>query len=216
MGRFRLHTTKLRLLAAFAVGLLWAFSIRFILMSPIEPVHYHANFAIYVNGERDMLESFAFYEEVAACGDAYSNVPSSRAHLHDQIPTVIHVHDEAVTWSNFFDNIGYRLSDQVLETDQGLFVESDGGPQVRFILNGQERRDVSTSVINSEDVLLVDYSSDDTTTLQQRYEQIPADAAGYNSQPDPAACAVVAVHREPFAVGREPDAEDLERGVEHV
>ncbi|MEK7472138.1 MAG: hypothetical protein AAB624_02720, partial [Patescibacteria group bacterium] len=59
---------KLLLLVAvaFLFGALAAFWARFVLVDQ-KQVHYHANFALYVNGEQDEFKNFTFYEEETAC-----------------------------------------------------------------------------------------------------------------------------------------------------
>src|SRR3982751_3379808 len=48
-------------------------------------VHYHANFALYINGQQDKFEGPGFYEEVAACNVHNADDLASRAHMHANI-----------------------------------------------------------------------------------------------------------------------------------
>lgn len=170
----------------FILGGLFAFSLRFVLVERVE-THYHANFAVYVNGTREPFDSFTFYEEIASCSDG-KNSPRSRVHMHDQIPHVVHVHDPAVTWGHLFENLSYSLSRKALVTDAGVFVDGVDGKELTFVLNGTTVNDVSNMVIGSEDVLLVDYGASSEGQLKIRYEEIIKDADEYNKKPDPSAC----------------------------
>src|SRR5690606_33041163 len=123
-------------------------------------VHYHGNFALYVNGMRDEFKSSTFYEETQSCS-ADEIRPKQRVHLHDQKPHVVHVHDEGSTWGHLFANLGYGLSGKSIQTDSGVFVDGQDGNQLTFILNGKEVSNVSNEVIQSEDVLLISYGKDD-------------------------------------------------------
>ena len=153
-----------------------------------EGVHYHANFQIYVHGQLLALDNPIYYEEDSACSEDASGLPLSRVHMHDQVPHLIHVHDQAVTYSHFMSNLGFSLSDHVLEVDDGVYVDGREG-ELRFILNGQRVFEVANKVIQSEDVLLIDYSPLDFSDLEKYYEQIPKDAAEANLAQDPTGCA---------------------------
>src|SRR5690242_12924059 len=44
----------------FLLGILWLVGMRFLTVTPTE-THYHANFAVYINGTREEFKSFAYY-----------------------------------------------------------------------------------------------------------------------------------------------------------
>ncbi len=150
-------------------------------------VHHHANFAVYVDGERQEFDNFTFYEEIQACSPGDELQPSSRAHMHEMVNSVVHVHDEGVTWGHFFANLGYSLSDEALETRDAVYIDDEGG-ELRFILNGQATNVVANQLIGDGDKLLIDYSSDATSQLQARFDDIPGDAESYNQTEDPGSC----------------------------
>ena len=60
-------------------------------------------------GLKDDFNNFTFYEEVSACSSVHHQDPKSRVHMHNSINSVIHVHDDGVTWAHSFENIGYVL-----------------------------------------------------------------------------------------------------------
>lgn len=173
--------------AGLAVGAIGVIAVRFVTYQS-EDVHYHANFALYVNGERDTFDNFTFYEEVQAC-EENGNSPKVRVHMHNNENHVVHVHDSAVTWGHFFANLGYGLTNQLLETDDRVLVDGETGRRLRFILNGEQRQSIANRTINDTDVLLVDYSADSDETLLARYATIPQDAQEYNHRHDPGNCA---------------------------
>jgi len=179
--------TWLLLITGFLVGALTLVVIRFATYKT-DTVHYHANFALYVNGVRDDFKGPGFYEEVQACGSDEAFNPKARVHMHDQINYVTHVHDKGVTWGHFFANLGYTLGNSVLKTDEGVLVHDQGG-DLRFYLNGTEVKDLSNRAIRSEDVLLVNYGNETDEELKTRYDAIPKDAGEYNQKNDPSTCA---------------------------
>lgn len=175
------------LLAGFLFGILWVFGMRVILAKE-DHVHYHANFSLFVNGQEDKFDNFSFYEEVASCGGNDVDNPKIRVHLHDHKPHVVHVHDNAVTWGELFANLGYTLGNDVVKTDQGVFVDGQEGKKLTFILNGEIVPAVANRTIGDTDALLVNYSDEDAPALQAHYKTVPHDAAEFDKHADPAAC----------------------------
>jgi hypothetical protein len=185
----KLKNNKKQLLfiaVAFVLGVFWVFAIRFVTLEK-EEVHYHANFAVFTEGERLLFDNFTFYEEVAACGGNGVDSPKIRAHMHDNINHVVHVHDNGVTWGHFFANLGFANGDTVFRTNTDLFVE-DEDTKITFILNGKEVSSTANVTIDNEDVLLVSIGESSKSELNEQYEQITKDAAVYNEQDDPSAC----------------------------
>ncbi len=184
------HISKKLILVAlisFLAGILWFVMVRFI-MYESDAVHYHANFAVYVDGQRETFDNFTFYEEVASCGADELNNPKARGHMHDNISHVVHVHDYGVTWGHFFANIGYTFGNDILKTDKGHFVSGEDAKELRFILNGKDVDSVANQTIRSEDVLLIDFGTSTDPELQSRFQSITRDAADYNKRDDPSSC----------------------------
>ncbi len=182
----RFYPVMLLLAIGFIGGLLWLIGLRYFLVDSSE-THYHANFAVYINGEREMFDDFTYFEEVAACTSAYSDSPKGRVHMHDKVNDVIHVHDKRVSYGNFFQNIGWSVGktfiasrDQVYQTN-----ESD---KVVYVLNGEVVSDIATRIIGNEDKLLVSFGSIESNFVEQ-FESVPSNAGEVNTRPDPASCA---------------------------
>lgn len=169
------------------IGVLFAITLRFIFI-PSNTVHHHANFALYVDGQRDLFENFTFYEEIAACSSEDHSNPKSRVHMHNQENSMVHVHDGGVTWGHFFANLGYTLGNSVLVTDDGNYIDGENGKSLKFILDGTEVSSIANAVIASDDRLLISYGDEDLTTLLGRYNSIPDNADEYNQKPDPSSC----------------------------
>jgi hypothetical protein len=174
-------------LAGFVAGVLWLVAVRFITYQPDE-THYHANFAVYVDGKRDEFKSFTFYEEIQSCGSNVADNPKHRVHMHDNVNHVVHVHEPGVMWGHFFANLGYTLGDTLIKNDNGVHISDQDGRQLSFVLNGEKTNSIANRLIRSEDVLLISYGNDDAETIQQRYDAIVKDAADYNKRRDPSSC----------------------------
>jgi hypothetical protein len=155
-----------------------------------EHTHYHANFGVYINGTQEDFKSPQYYEEVAICGLHDQMSPQMRTHMHNEESGVIHVHDDGVTWGQFFENLGWYVGPDFIRTPAGMFVADDAN-RLNIILNGQNLTGLSTitnELIGNKDRLLISYGSADKAVLDTQYKSVPANAAEYNAKPDPAAC----------------------------
>ncbi len=174
--------------AGLAVGAVAVLGIRFAAYSP-ERVHYHANFNVYVNGQREAFASPFYYEEEAggSCTTDTAITPGKRAHMHDNIGDVVHVEDHAVTWGQFFQNLGWTVNDTLVQTRDKVYL-ADAAHPITFMINNHLVQNISTEVINDNDRLLVDFGTTDDAVLQKEYQAVPATAAQYDQGKDPAAC----------------------------
>ena len=181
---FRNKTTIILVAIGFFGGLLWFTAIRFFLVQP-EETHFHANFAVFINGEREDFSESTYYEEVAACTAEYENNPKGRVHMHDQINDVIHVHDKRVTYGHFFQNIGWAVSADVLATINNVYQESDTA-KLTYMLNGEKVDRIDNKMISSLDKLLVSYGPNDD--VESQYATIGNSAEEKNKYQDPSSC----------------------------
>lgn len=173
------------LLIGFIVGILWFGSLRYFLAHENE-VHYHSNFAVFIDGRREEFKSFTYYEEVAACTAAFANNPKGRVHMHDQVNDVIHIHDNAVTYSDFFRNIDWTVGPDFVRTADGLLESNDSKAWV-FVLNGEKVDRIDNLSIGDQDTLLLSYGSPDSDVNSQ-YITIKNNAAQLDKEQDPASC----------------------------
>lgn len=183
-----IKTRWLHFIFGLLIGAIIIIAIRFAAYKPVDNVHYHANFAVYINGQREQFKDPFYYEEVETMCTAARNItPHERAHMHDEINDVVHVEDHAVTWGQFFQNIGWDINPWFVKTTTQL-LSADAQHPVTFILNGKAMPTVVNTVINDKDKLLVDYGDGSQDTLQKEYKSIASTAAHYDSVKDPASC----------------------------
>lgn len=177
------------LLAGLTAALLLFAVVRFVSYS-VDHTHYHANFAVYINGEREEFKGAQYYEDVAVCSLDEAVTPKSRVHMHEQIGDTVHVHDDAVTWGMFFQNLGWVVDGDVIRMPDGtvLSENAEAGTKISFRLNGQSQPSIANTVIGSEDKLLIDYGVSSREQLDDRYKQVSSSAAKANQSPDPASC----------------------------
>lgn len=151
-------------------------------------VHYHANFAIIVNGEREIFKGPGYYEEVAKCSSDNQDDPAVRTHLHDNNPGLVHVHAHAVTWGQLFDNLGVTASTKTLSIPMGTYIDGQEGSKLSYWLNGKPIDYAADKLIKSGDVLLINFGPEEDAILTQRFSQVPRDAHDANVKNDPSTC----------------------------
>lgn len=168
-------------------GALIILAVRFATYKPVAAVHYHANFAVYIDGKQEQFENPFLYEEISECSVRTSMTPGERAHLHDKVKDVVHVEDEAVTWGNFFQNIGWGVGNDYLATSDTMHLDIDA-KKVSYILNGESLDNITNKIIGNKDRLLVNYGESTTEQLKQQFDSVPSTAEKYNVEKDPASC----------------------------
>jgi hypothetical protein len=174
------------------VGVLVILAIRFATYAGPKQTHYHANFAVYINGQREQFKGPQYYQEIAACTVHGPIQPAQRAHMHDGINSVIHVHDDGVTWSQFFDNLGWSIGPNFIQNNQQTMYVENGDNKLNIELNGQNLTDltsIANRVIKDRDRMLISFGDISNNTLQTQYNTVPATAKHYDETPDPASCA---------------------------
>ena len=172
------------------LGVLLLGGVRLALVQP-PSVHYHANFAVYVDGQRVDLSGDRYMEDVAACSaDPDAVRPEDRVHLHEHNPDVVHVHHGGATWGHLFANLGMGLGADYLILAGGERFFSDEGRQVSFVVNGMQVPDVHNRLIRSEDRALISVGSGASAeALQAEFATVAQNAGEYNATQDPAGCA---------------------------
>jgi hypothetical protein len=192
LEKFKTITETQRRLSLFVAGALLGvlgFGLYRFLSVDFEHTHYHANFAVYINGEKEQFEGFAYYEELTGCSLDTGPYPRGRAHMHEPENGLVHLHDEAVTWGNFFENLGFSVGRNHVSTPTDTYVKSDN-LDITYVLNGEV---VSVSNIASKEIvdtdrLLVAVGADKSESLEFFESVVPANAAEFNESSDPGTC----------------------------
>lgn len=179
----------------FAVGIVFGalviLTIRFFSYSPTN-VHYHANFALYINNQREQFKGAQYYQEVALCSTNDISNPLERTHMHEEVNGVVHVHDNAVTWGQFFENLGWYIGPDFVQTADGALYKADETDKLHILLNNQDYTDltpITNMLIKDRDRLLVSFGNVDSNELQAQYKTVPRNAKQYDEAKDPASCA---------------------------
>ena len=147
-----------------------------------EGPHYHANFAVFVNGERLDLSALHYMQDVAACKASPDVIlPGERVHMHEGIPDVVHVHHQGATWGHFFQNIGFAVGEDFFITDTGGRYFTEGDRRLKFVVDGVQVPSVLNRVIESEERVLISFGSESIDeTLESQFAAIPSTAGLFN------------------------------------
>lgn len=154
-------------------------------------VHYHANFALYISGQRQEFKGAQYYTETEMCALNETMTPAERAHMHDNVNDVVHVEDHAVTWGQFFANLGWPIGPTFIVSPEGTVYSENGVNKLNLVINGQDYTDlggVANTVIKDQDKLLVSFGNASASVLKQQYDAIPSTAAHYDVTNDPKSC----------------------------
>ena len=168
------------------VGFVIFAAIRIIKYAP-QHVHYHANFQVWINGKQETFQNPLYYQEVASCSAYEDADPKHRAHMHDEVYDVVHVHASGVTWNQFFENINVGAEPTSFRIGDTVYTNTPT-ESVTYILNGKKVPSLVGQPIQSEDTLLINYGSEDVSALQAKAAAIPNKAHEYNLKKDPASC----------------------------
>ncbi len=151
-------------------------------------VHYHANIAFYINGERLDISDDKFMEDIGACKAGSNKSPLDRVHFHENNMDTIHIHDDGVTWGHFMTNLGFTFSQKLIVFDDGQAAGNDENKKWTFVLNGQKIRDPFNQQILSTDRLLLTYGDQDDQAIEGLYASVSQNAQEYNGKYDPGTC----------------------------
>ena len=178
------------LLVGAALGVFGLGAARFLWVPPAPATHFHANWAIYVDGERLDLSDQRYMEEVTSCNSIDGEVtPQSRVHMHEGNHDVVHVHHVGATWGHLAGNLGIGLGEGYLILDDGTRIFDGEDGRFTYILNGRALTSAHNELVASEDRLLISYGSESLSDLGDlRFERVATSAGEYNTREDPATC----------------------------
>lgn len=118
------------------------------------PVHYHAGFQIYMNGKLQDYSSTEFMH-LKPCG-AHEETGDKedeqleKAHLHDNVGDVIHVHRNGVVWNDVFTNLKIKIP----------------STSISAYINGKKISDIQKYPVKAYDSLVLMIGKEDTSYLK--------------------------------------------------
>lgn len=179
----------LMFLAGVVIGVAGLIAIRLVAQEGEPVVHFHANWAVIVNGERFDLTANRYMEDVGRCSvDPSYRRPEDRVHMHMGDHDVVHVHAAGVTWGHLLANIGFGVGETYLDLGPEQ-LESGEGRTLKFVLNGTPIRSIRNLAIDDADRLLISYGPESVAeVIADQFPRIAENAEHFNTMPDPASC----------------------------
>jgi hypothetical protein len=173
-----------------ALGVFGLGAARFVGVPPPEATHFHANWAVFIDGERLDLSDQQYMEEISSCYSVDGEVtPQSRVHMHEGNHDVLHIHHLGATWGHLAGNLGIGLGEGYLILDDGTRIFDGEDGRFTYILNGRALTSVHNQLITSEDRLLISYGLESMKELgEERFGRVATTAGEYNTREDPATC----------------------------
>ena len=134
-----------------------------------QSVHWHADFALYIRGERYDFNQPRFVSDE-------EDELSENVHIHNPRHHVVHVHREGTTWREFFGSIGFELTDQCLTTPEGERLCTSDTERLSFMLNGVRLDGLAFVDITDIDRALISFGSETEAELLEQYAQVTDEA----------------------------------------
>lgn len=134
-----------------------------------QEVHWHADFALFIRGERYDFDDDRFYSDE----DVERGV---NVHLHRPRAHVVHVHRESTTWREFLATLGFELTDDCLALPDGERLCASETERLSFILNGVRLDSLAFQDITDIDRALISFGGESEAELWRQYEQVTDEA----------------------------------------
>jgi hypothetical protein len=164
-------------------------AIRFSNIKEETRTHFHANMAIFINGQKVDLSQDKYMQDVTSCNVTVQEKPEERAHFHNKNGDTVHVHADLVTWGALLSNINWYADKGILVDDSKKVYAENETNKLKFVLNGKVVPVVWNRLIASEDRLLINYGPEsDQELLDTRFKEVKSDAHELNTKNDPASC----------------------------
>ena len=136
-------------------------------------IHYHADFAMYLNGQRYNLSQEKY---MSTENKSLSNF----AHLHDMDGKVIHKHASGITLGFFLETLGMKLTDTCLTLDDGTSYCNIGNKVLKLYVNGKVNTDYAEYDLQDEDKILLSYGSESDQEIKKQLDSVTEEACIYS------------------------------------
>lgn len=98
----------------------------------VESLHYHAGFRVYLDNELQDFSSYQYMNFTPCLEHEQKKTAQEeqieKAHLHDSVGDVVHIHRSGSTWGDLFTNIGVEMP-----SDKKIIGFVEGVEQANFL-----------------------------------------------------------------------------------
>lgn len=153
----------------FIGGVATLYIVKFEVDSVPEPVfHEHADFALFLDTVRFDFAKDEFMSIKPCVARASSWVPTAYAHgldleeavdLHNRDGNVVHVHQQGITWHEFFESLKMGLEDNLFVDHEGNQYKEDETFEFYFFVNGERVDTLADREIRDLDQVSISYHS---------------------------------------------------------
>lgn len=138
---------------------------------PAEDFHEHADFALFIDGEKFNFARNEFmsnkpctFDEARGFIDvayAHGGDLEDKVHLHDLDGDVVHMHQPGVTYHDFFESLKMGFEDSFFIDHEGNEYKNNETHEFRFFVNNQEQPSIMNQEIRDLDRTLITYGPRD-------------------------------------------------------
>lgn len=133
----------------------------------LNSAHHHADIKVYING-KPMDFSQRKYQ-----------LTTNYMHFEDGIGDVIHIHAEGLTAGHMLNSLGINFNGQCLILEGNQYC-NDANKKIKFYVNGRQRNEMYSYVMQDIDKILISYGTEDEAGIQNQIGSITNLAARYS------------------------------------
>lgn len=132
-----------------------------------DPNHTHADFAVWVNNVRKDFTDAKYMSHVPTEGEVRDDEAMTESgsalrkylHLHDGNADVLHRHKPGLTVGEFFQTLGFLMTDTCMNMDDGKAVCNESDKKWRMFINGIEKPYDGLYIFADLDQILLTYGA---------------------------------------------------------
>lgn len=147
-----------------------------------DPNHTHADFAVWINGERIDFADAQYMSGVPPDEESHDEEGEhlhAYYHLHDNVGHVIHRHKPGLHLGEFFSSLGILIGPECVTMSSGAEYCTMAEKRWMMAINGDVRPLDVSYVFEDTDTILLTYGSS-AEEVQQQIEQLTDDACLYS------------------------------------
>ena len=164
-----------------------------------QPIHEHADFAVFIRGQRLDFSDDRFISTA-------DEELSENVHIHNPRHTVVHIHRESTTWDEFFRSLGFELNDPsllgvtpettFLKMPDGTTYSANATETFKFYVNGVKVDGIASYNIADLDRVLLSFGSESEEDVLAQFDEvtdescIPSGRCVERGNPDDEPCSV--------------------------
>lgn len=138
-----------------------------------DEVHVHADFLLYVNGERLRFTDAKYQSDL-------EQILHPDLHFHDGNDEVIHRHADGQMLTAFMDSLGWQLNNECLVSDEGESYCSDGNNELKLYVNGEQITNIESYEPQDLDQVLLYYGEPNAAVISELLAQVTDTACIYS------------------------------------